>query len=199
MAGEVVLIIDDSNALRSLLETVLPYGGYRTICAGTGEDGLRLVLEAQPDVILTDLELPDITGLQVLEELNGQGIAIPTVMMTAYGSEGVAAQALKLGVRDYLIAYNIDLETGKIDVAKQIAKKIREKNGGLKGVKALGISLDSKKQVQVSMNLVDPKIISPKKVMEAVEKEAKKLKVKIAGDELVGLMPEQVKEAARVF
>jgi two-component system NtrC family sensor kinase len=103
MTGEVVLIIDDSDALRSLLETVLPYGGYRTICAGTGEDGLRLVLETQPDVILTDLELPDISGLKLLEELNGQGISIPTVMMTAYGSEGVAAQALKLGVRDYLI------------------------------------------------------------------------------------------------
>jgi two-component system NtrC family sensor kinase len=103
MSGEKVLIIDDSEALRSLLESILPFGGYEAICAGTGEQGLRLVLEVQPDVIMTDLELPDITGLELLEELNRQGVAIPTIMMTAYGSEGVAAQALKLGVRDYLV------------------------------------------------------------------------------------------------
>lgn len=103
MSGEKVLVIDDSDALRSLLESILPYGGYEAICAGTGELGLQLVLEAQPDVIMTDLELPDITGLELLEELKQQGTTIPTIMMTAYGSEGVAAQALKLGVRDYLV------------------------------------------------------------------------------------------------
>jgi DNA-binding response OmpR family regulator len=103
MAGEKVLIIDDSDALRSLLESILPYAGYGVVSACTGQQGLDLVAEAMPDVILTDLELPDTSGLKVLEELNARGITIPTIMMTGYGSEGIAARALQLGVRDYLI------------------------------------------------------------------------------------------------
>lgn len=103
MAGEKVLIIDDSEALRSLLESILPYAGYPVVSASTGRQGLILISEEKPDVILTDLELPDMSGLKVLEELNARGLAIPTIMMTGYGSEGIAARALQLGVRDYLI------------------------------------------------------------------------------------------------
>ncbi len=103
MAQEKVLIIDDSDALRSLLKSILPYAGYQVLSASTGGQGLKLASEAQPDVILTDLELPDMSGLKVLEELNQRGTAVPTIMMTGYGSEGIAARALQLGVRDYLI------------------------------------------------------------------------------------------------
>jgi two-component system NtrC family sensor kinase len=81
----------------------LPYAGYRVVCAGTGQEGLQLVSEAKPDIILTDLELPDMSGLKILEDLNDLGITIPTIMMTGYGSEGIAARALRLGVKDYLI------------------------------------------------------------------------------------------------
>jgi two-component system NtrC family sensor kinase len=103
MAGETVLVVDDSEELRALLEAVLPFGGYRTHGVGSGEEGLKVVPELQPDVILIDLELPDTTGLKVLEELNRLGFTVPTIMMTGYGSEGSAARALRLGVRDYLI------------------------------------------------------------------------------------------------
>ncbi len=103
MAGEKVLIIDDSAELRASLEAILLFGGYTTICATTGQEGLVLATRAQPDVILIDLELPDTTGLKLLEQFNEEGLVIPTVMMTGYGSEGTAARALQLGVRDYLI------------------------------------------------------------------------------------------------
>lgn len=103
MAGEKILIIDDSDALRSLLESILPFAGYQAISASNGREGLALVERARPDVILTDLELPDMNGLKILEDLNERGITIPTIMMTGYGSEGIAARALQLGVRDYLI------------------------------------------------------------------------------------------------
>jgi two-component system NtrC family sensor kinase len=103
MAGEKILVIDDSDKLRSLLDNILPYAGYSVVSAGTGQQGLQLVSEEQPDAILIDLELPDTSGLKVLEILNEQGISIPTIMMTGYGSEGIAARALRLGVRDYLI------------------------------------------------------------------------------------------------
>jgi DNA-binding response OmpR family regulator len=103
MTGEKVLIIDDSEELRSLLEVILPFGGYEAYSVGSGAEGLDLVPKVQPDAILIDLELPDTTGLKVLEELNRLGFAIPTIMMTGYGSEGSAARALRLGVKDYLI------------------------------------------------------------------------------------------------
>jgi glutamate formiminotransferase len=109
------------------------------------------------------------------------------------------AGAVAIGVRDYLVAYNVNLDTIKLDIAKQMAAKLREKNGGLAGVQALGLSLKSKKQVQVSMNLVDTKKARTELVEKEIRDLAKKLKVKIAGTELVGLMPEQVKKAAEVF
>jgi len=103
MVPKTVLIIDDSDELRSLLESILPYGGYRSIGAGTGGEGLCLAAEERPDAILVDLELPDMNGLKVLEALARQNLSIPTIMMTGYGSEGIAARALGLGASGYLI------------------------------------------------------------------------------------------------
>jgi DNA-binding NtrC family response regulator len=103
MSDATVLIIDDSAELRALLEGILPYGGYQTLSAGTGEQGLSLALHHKPDVILLDLELPDTSGIQVLEKLNEHGLAAPTIMITGFGSEGVAARALHLGALGYLI------------------------------------------------------------------------------------------------
>jgi DNA-binding response OmpR family regulator len=103
MSEPTVLIIDDRTELRDLLESILPYSGYRTIGASTGQEGLDLLLELKPDVVLLDLELPDTSGLKVLEELNRQELDIPTIMITGYGSEGVAARALRLGAQSYLV------------------------------------------------------------------------------------------------
>lgn len=103
MPRDTILIIDDSTELRALLESILPYSGYQAISATTGKEGLKLALEFNPDVILVDLELPDTTGLQLLEAFNQHELTMPTIMMTGYGSEGVAARALRLGALDYLV------------------------------------------------------------------------------------------------
>ncbi len=103
MPEESILIIDDSTELRSLLESILPFSGYHALSASTGEEGLELATRFHPDVILVDLELPDTTGLKIIEELNRRGISIPTIMITGYGSEGTAAKALRLGAHGYLV------------------------------------------------------------------------------------------------
>lgn len=103
MQKEIILIIDDSTELRSVLENVLSFAGFGVVSAGSGQEGLDLACTAQPDLIFVDLELPDTNGLRVLESLNERGLNIPTIMITGYGSEGVAARALRLGVKDYLI------------------------------------------------------------------------------------------------
>lgn len=128
MAEEKVLIVDDSIELTHLLENILPYGGYQAISATTGEEGLRLVLELVPDLILVDLELPDITGLRFLEALNQQGLAIPTIMMTGYGSEGVAARALRLGASSYLIKpFTTEEVLSSVEKALIVSRLRREK------------------------------------------------------------------------
>jgi two-component system NtrC family sensor kinase len=129
MAGETVLIIDDSAELRSVLESVLPFGGYDVLSAGTGNQGLERAAQARPDLILIDLELPDTNGIKVLEELHERGLTTPTIMMTGYGSEGVAARALRLGVRDYLIKpFTADEVLSSVDRALEESRLRREKD-----------------------------------------------------------------------
>jgi signal transduction histidine kinase/CheY-like chemotaxis protein len=104
MAGEKVLIVDDSlDVLAFLAEDILPYHGYRAIGAATGKEGLERLASGSPDLLLLDLELPDMSGLDILRRVQEDESDIPTVLMTAYGSESVAVEAFRLGVRDYII------------------------------------------------------------------------------------------------
>ena len=128
MAEERILIIDDSTELRSLLESILPYSGYQTLSASTGEEGIELATKLHPDVILVDLELPDTTGLKVIEELNRRGITIPTIMITGYGSEGTAARALRLGAEGYLVKpFTTEEVLSSVEKALVVRRLNREK------------------------------------------------------------------------
>lgn len=128
MTTETVLIIDDSAEIRSLLETLLPFAGYRTLSTGTGWEGLGLAFHARPDVLLLDLELPDIGGLKILEQLNRANLNIPSVIMTGYGSEGVAAKALRLGALGYLIKpFTADEVLATVEKALAVGRLAREK------------------------------------------------------------------------
>jgi glutamate formiminotransferase / formiminotetrahydrofolate cyclodeaminase len=98
--------------------------------------------------------------------------------------------AVAVGARSILIAYNINLATGDISIAKKIAKAVRGRDGGLKYVKALGIELKSSNHVQVSMNLVNYKATPIYRVYEMVKLEAARYGVAIAGSRIVGLVPQ---------
>jgi len=100
------------------------------------------------------------------------------------------AGAVAVGVRKFLIAYNINLETQDVEVAKKIARKLREKDGGLPTVKALGLELKGEGLSQVSMNLTDFEVTSMQEVFDACVKEAEIHDVKIKESELIGLVPE---------
>jgi len=97
------------------------------------------------------------------------------------------AGAVVIGVRKYLVAFNVNLDTPDVEIAKKIAKKIREKDGGLQGVKALGFEVDG--LAQVSMNLVDYEKTNFDKAYHVVEAEAEKLGVKIKNSEIYGMIP----------
>ncbi len=99
------------------------------------------------------------------------------------------AGATAIGVREILVAYNINLKTSNLEIAKKIAKKIREKDGGLKSVKALGLYLDTLETAQVSMNLTNYKETSMLDVFQAVAEGAKNLGTEILESEIIGLVP----------
>jgi glutamate formiminotransferase len=106
-----------------------------------------------------------------------------------YGPDRIhpTAGAIVIGARKYLVAFNVNLETPDVQVAKDIAKKIREKDGGLPGVKALGFLVDGK--AQVSMNLVDYEKTNFDEAYRAIEEECKRLKVKVKSSEIYGMIP----------
>lgn len=108
------------------------------------------------------------------------------------------AGATVVGARKFLIAYNINLATSDIAVAKAIAKKIRASSGGFSSVKAMGLDLKARNLAQVSINLTDFETTSIGTVFDAVSREAGALGVGIEGSEIVGLVPRRALEDAAV-
>lgn len=99
------------------------------------------------------------------------------------------AGVVAVGARKPLIAFNAQLSTSDVEIAKKISKKIRESSGGIPCVKAIGIMLESKNIAQVSMNLTDYTVTPPHVVVEAIKEEAEKYNVEVTDTELIGLMP----------
>lgn len=97
--------------------------------------------------------------------------------------------AVVIGARGPLVAFNVNLKTQDLDIAKAIARKLRGETGGLRYVKAIGVSLKSKDMVQVSMNLLDFKKSTIYQAFELVKLEAKRWGVEVKGGEIIGLLP----------
>jgi glutamate formiminotransferase len=108
------------------------------------------------------------------------------------------AGATAIGARNFLIAYNINLITTDVGLAKSIARKIRASDGGLPAVKAIGVELKALGMVQVSMNLTDFETTSIGTVFDAVAEEAARAGVAIERSEIVGLVPRRAIDEAAV-
>ncbi|MCU0246742.1 MAG: glutamate formimidoyltransferase [Bryobacter sp.] len=104
------------------------------------------------------------------------------------------AGATVVGARQFLIAYNINLATSDVEIAKRIAKAIRHSSGGFRFVKAMGVSLASRNLAQVSMNLTDFEQTPVHRVYEAVRAEAARYGVNVLGSEIIGLIPKRALE-----
>lgn len=99
------------------------------------------------------------------------------------------AGAIAVGARPFLIAFNVNLRTNDLAIARRIARAVRERDGGLPFVKALGFELKSRRLVQVSMNLVDYQQTAIARAFDAVHEAAAGEGVEISGTEIVGLLP----------
>ena len=118
-------------------------------------------------------------------------LAGPTQRRPDFGGPGLhpTAGATAVGARKFLIAYNVNLATSDIRLCRHIARKIRSSSGGLPHVKAIGVGLKTRDQVQVSINLTDFEISSMQRVFQAVCLEAERVGTRVSDSEIVGLVP----------
>ncbi|RMD59341.1 MAG: response regulator, partial [Nitrospirae bacterium] len=101
---EKILIIDDEEDILELLRYNFSKEGYTTLCVSTGEEGLRLATTEQPDLVVLDLMLPGLDGMEVCRQLksNIDTRQIPIIMLTAKGEEADIVAGLEIGADDYV-------------------------------------------------------------------------------------------------
>jgi glutamate formiminotransferase/formiminotetrahydrofolate cyclodeaminase len=109
------------------------------------------------------------------------------------------AGATVVGARKFLIAYNVNLGTPDVSIAKRIAKTIRQSSGGFRYVKSLGVMLGSRNLAQVSINLTDFEQTPMHLVFETVRREAERYGVSVVGSEIVGLIPKKAIELSAEY
>lgn len=104
MSGERILVADDRREnLLFLADSVLRAQGYEVITAMDGKQALDKALAEKPDLIITDLKMPRLSGLELMTALQKAGADIPVILTTFYGSEQTAIEAFRLGAKDYVI------------------------------------------------------------------------------------------------
>lgn len=119
MSGECILVIDDSKEIvNHLTKHLLPTFGYTSLHAFDGQTGLQLIRDNDPDLVMLDFNLPEITGIEVLQQMAQESLSTPVVLMTGYGSELSAIEAFRLGAKDYIIKpFTVDEIVETIDRA----------------------------------------------------------------------------------
>lgn len=102
MASDAILIVDDDISVRRVLQMQLQEAGYRVIAATNGEEARRILFEQHPKLLITDLRMPDIDGIELMRSIAEDEIQTTVIMITAFGSIETAVQAMRLGAYDYI-------------------------------------------------------------------------------------------------
>src|SRR5687768_13877688 len=97
-----ILVVEDDMAILTGLSMNLTFEGYEVLQAQDGREGLRKALDAEPDLVVLDVMLPEMNGFEMLRELRARGSHVPVVMLTAKGTEQDKIVGLDLGADDYV-------------------------------------------------------------------------------------------------
>ncbi len=117
-----VLVVDDDESLRRIVEYNLSEEGYRVLVAPDGAAGLRAFQEASVDLVVTDVRMPDMDGVELLTRIKTMQPEVPVIMLTAHGTINSAVEAMKVGAFDYLTKpFNRDQLKAAVRKAMEIA------------------------------------------------------------------------------
>jgi len=134
-----VLVVDDSRVDQELAASLLEEAGYATELAGNGREALDRVEAHAPDLILTDLQMPEMGGLELVEAIHARHPRIPVVLVTAHGSEEVAAAALRAGAASYVPKRNLGKDLAPtLERVLEIALGSRDKEAALRWLAEAG-------------------------------------------------------------
>lgn len=130
MPKESILVIDDrQDHIDFLTQVVLRPAGYEVTVIRDGETGIQRALADKPDLIISDLNVPRLSGLQILQRLHEAEAQVPVILVTFHGAEQAAVQAFRLGARDYIIKpYTAEQMLGVIDEALAERRLRRERD-----------------------------------------------------------------------
>jgi DNA-binding NtrC family response regulator len=131
-----ILIVEDEPKMRRLLEISLAEDGHSVRCVGDAETGLRNLAAEPADLVVTDLKLPGMSGLEFMQEAKRINASLPMIVMTAYGSVETAVEAMKAGASDYVLK-PFTMAEMKLVINKELdVQRVRDENRSLK--EALG-------------------------------------------------------------
>ena len=102
MTHKTILVVDDDESLRRITQLQLQEAGYSAITAANGDEALRRIEEDAPALVITDLKMPGISGLDLLKKVREQYPRTAVVMVTAFGTVQTAVAAMKAGAYDYI-------------------------------------------------------------------------------------------------
>jgi two-component system nitrogen regulation response regulator NtrX len=128
-----ILVIDDESAIRDSLRMTLQYEGYECIGAATGQEGLALVEREAFDLVLLDVKMPGMDGMEVLARLHASNDALPIIMMSAHGTPSTAVDAIRRGALDFLEKPFESTERLRVTIQNALEQaRLRDENRSLK-------------------------------------------------------------------
>lgn len=194
MAREKVLIVEDKpEMIQILTDYVLSPQGYATLTALNGEEGLRMALSEKPDLVILDLRMPKMSGLQVLQTLREQQFSAPVIVITAYGSEEVVVRAMRLGANDY-VAKPFELDE-IIHVIERVMRKSKQEKERARLSQELEKSVQElSKQIELILHGIDEGVFT-------VDRELLILTFNPAAERILGWREEEVigRPCAEIF
>ncbi|MEE9422674.1 MAG: sigma-54 dependent transcriptional regulator [Gammaproteobacteria bacterium] len=122
MINQKILVVDDEPNMRRILELILKELGHSVLIAEDGVKALAILEQTSVDLIVTDLKMPNMDGLQLLQALQQRGETAPVILITAYGTVESAVEVMKLGAFDYIIR-PFELETVELSVKRALTHK----------------------------------------------------------------------------
>ena len=141
--AEKILVVDDETSILQSLEGILSDEGFEPICAGSAEEGLKIIDEEDVDLVLLDIWMPGMDGLTALEEIKKRDLVLPVIMISGHGNIETAVKATKSGAFDFIekppsydkivVAVNNGLQMSRLVEENEILRTKTKKKKGLTG------------------------------------------------------------------